>query len=225
MAAVDRAEASLRDLILGGDLQSGDRLGEVELAETLGMSRTPVREALRRLESQGLVEVTAHKGARVAAWSEQELNQVFVLRGELEGLAAAAAARQATDADIENLEAVARELKGYAFPASTRSLDKVTELNGIFHQSLLRISGSSTLTTVVSGLIDSTVLHRTQQAQDEQALLRSVNHHLEIVAAVRAGDPEWAQSVMRSHLLSARASLLGPRHTRPTPDSTPQEAP
>ena len=223
---MDRAEASLRDLILGGDLQSGDRLGEVELAETLGMSRTPVREALRRLESQGLVEVTAHKGARVAAWAEQELDQVFVLRGELEGLAAAAAARQATEIDdIENLEAVARELKDYAFPASTRRLDKVTELNGIFHQSLLRISGSSTLTTVVSGLIDSSVLHRTQQAQDEQALLRSVNHHLEIVAAVRAGDPEWAQSVMRSHLLSARASLLGPRHTRPTADSTPQEAP
>ena len=127
------------------------------------------------------------------------------------------------DPRIGVADAVARELADHAFPQATRRLEKVTELNGIFHQSLLRISGSSTLTTVVYGLIDSTVLQRTQQALDEQALQRSVNHHLEIVAAVRAGDPEWAQSVMRSHLLSARASLLGPRRTRPTADSTPLE--
>lgn len=226
MAAVDRAEIALRGLILSGELPPGERLGEVELAKSLGMSRTPVREALRRLSSQGLVEVVAHRGARVTAWSERELDKVFVLRATLEGMAAASAARFATDEQIEHLDDVARRHEAAAFPPEGRSWEKVTELNAEFHRALLEIDGSSTLTTALSGLIHSSVLHRTQQALSEEAMHRSANHHLEIVAAVRARDPEWADSVMRSHLLSARASLLGPR---PRPDAHPdphtQEAP
>lgn len=226
MAAVDRAETALRGLILSGDLPPGERLGEVELAESLGMSRTPVREALRRLSSQGLVEVVAHRGARVTSWSTLELEKVFALRAMLEGMAAAASARLATDEQIEHLEDVARRHADAAFPAEGRSWEKLTELNSQFHRALLAIDGSSTLATALSGLIHSSVLHRTQQALDEDAMRRSVNHHLEIVAAVRARDPEWADSVMRSHLLSARASLLGPR---PRPDAhldnNSQEAP
>lgn len=225
MAAVDKAEHHLRGLILAGDLAPGERLGEVELAEVLGMSRTPVREALRRLSSQGLVEVEQHKGARVTDWSTDELDQVFVLRAHLEGLAAAGAARAATDEQVEELDRIASELASWALPLETRDLARVTELNSAFHAGLLAIAGSSTLSGALSGLLHRSVLSRTQHSFDEAAMRRSVHHHLEIVAALRAHDPVWAESVMRSHLLSARASLLGPRDTRdPAPrDPAPRD--
>ena len=218
VAAVDKAEGTLRDLILAGDLAPGDRLGEVELAESLGMSRTPVREALRRLSSQGLVDVESHKGARVTAWSERELDQVFVLRSHLEGLAAATAARRATDAQIEELDRIAHELARCALPPETQDLGRVTELNSAFHAGLLAIADSSSLSTALSGLLHRTVLSRTQHSFDEAAMRRSAHHHLEIVAALRVRDPDWAESVMHSHLFSARASLLGPRTHTPWKD-------
>ncbi len=211
MAAVDRAEDALRDLILGGELAPGGRLGEVELAETLGMSRTPVREALRRLSTEGLVEVTSNKGARVTAWTDREVEQTFVLRAHLEGLAAAATARLATPEQVEELGALARAMEPVALPLWSCDLNRLTELNAAFHGLLLSVAGSRTLAAALRGLVHASVLSRTQHSFDEAAMRRSVQHHLEIVAAVRARDPEWAESVMHSHLLSARASLLGPR--------------
>ena len=224
MAAVDKAESTLRGRILAGDLAPGERLGEVELAELLGMSRTPVREALRRLSSQGLVDVQSHRGARVTVWPQHELDQVFVLRSRLEGLAAAGAARHATAADIEELDDLAHELARHALPVETQNLARVTELNSAFHAGLLRIAGSSTLATALSGLLHRTVLSRTQHSFDEAAMRRSVHHHLEIVAALRARDPDWAESVMHSHLYSARASLLGPRTPFHLTDSNPTDS-
>src|SRR5512136_1769949 len=91
-AAVDRVYARLRSGILDGSYPQGARLGEVELAETLGVSRTPVREALRRLGSEGLVETLPNKGARVRTWSPQELDAISDLRALLEGHGAALAA-------------------------------------------------------------------------------------------------------------------------------------
>jgi DNA-binding GntR family transcriptional regulator len=214
LAAVDRAEGALRELILGGELAAGERLGEVELAETLGMSRTPVREALRRLSSQGLVEVTSNKGARVTAWTDREVEQTFLLRARLEGLAAAETARLATPEQVERLDALAHEMVPVALPLQTCDLSRLTELNAAFHGLLLEVAGSSTLAAALGGLVHASVLSRTQHSFDEAAMQRSVQHHLEIVAAVRARDPEWAESVMHSHLLSARASLLGPRTHR-----------
>lgn len=223
MAAVDSAEHALRALVLRGTLAPGDRLGEVELADLLGMSRTPVREALRRLASQGLVEITSNKGARVTAWSDGELEQVFALRAQIEGHAAAHAARQAAPEQVDELARLARAHLDAALPVRTRDLDRVAELNSDFHALLVAITRSSTLATALSGLVHTTVLARTHSAMDEAAMTRSAHHHLEIVAALRARDPLWAESVMRSHLLSARASLLGPRPAARPHDPTHEE--
>lgn len=211
MAAADRAVEILRGLIVSGKYVPGDHLGEVEIATSLGMSRTPVREALRRLTSEGLVEVTSRKGARVTAWSRHELEHVFALRAQLEGFGAAEAAKLASDADIEHLEGVAREIEWHASVSPEQYLGHVYELNTEFHTALLAIAGSSALSNALAGLVHAPVLVRTLHAFDEPAMRRSVNHHLEIVAALRAHDPAWAKSVMHSHLLSARASLIGPR--------------
>lgn len=211
MAALDHAVEALRDRILSGQLPGGSRLGEVELARELGMSRTPVRQALLRLAAEGLVEIAANRGARVIARSDSELEYVFEMRARLEGLAARRAATRATDEQIELLDEVAHEL---AVHAREGRMDAVTKLNGQFHGMLIEIAGSSTLANAVAGLLHASVLARTQSSFDQAAQERSSNHHIEIVAAIRAHDPDWAESVMRSHLLSARASLLGPR-TRP----------
>lgn len=214
-AASDRAVHRLRELILGGGYSPGERLGEVELAAALGVSRTPVREALRRLAAEGLVEITTNKGARVVAYPQADLDSIFTLRAEIEGLAARTAAERASTADIDRLDALAIR---HRERAEAGALDEVYALNSQFHARLNGLAGSSVLSGTVANLVHSSVLLRTLHAFDEAAMRRSVNHHLEIVAALRARDPDWAQAVMRAHLLSARASLLGPRR-RPTPSN------
>lgn len=199
----------VRSLILGGRYAPGDRLGEVELAEALSVSRTPVREALRRLQAEGLVEITANKGARVMEYPRGDLETIFELRARIEGLAARQAATIATAEHAEALHEVALAIREHAERGDS---DAVYRLNAEFHQSLVGIGGSAVLAQSISSLVHSPVLLRTYGSFDEEAMRRSVNHHIEIVAAIRAGDPEWAEAVMRAHLFSARASLLGPRH-------------
>ena len=239
MAAVDRAVENIRERILAGELTGGDRLGEVELATELGMSRTPVRQALLRLAAEGLVEVTPNRGARVLVRSDRELEHVFVLRARLEGLAARQSAELATAAQIDMLHVLAHQLTRFlgnaelatdaqidlldelahqiGVYAEKRDLQSVSVLNSQFHGLLIEISNSATLARSVAGLMHASVLARTQNSFDDAAQRRSVAHHIEIVAALRAHDGEWAESVMHAHLLSARASLLGPRR-RPVHD-------
>ncbi|WP_255780380.1 GntR family transcriptional regulator [Dactylosporangium sp. AC04546] len=208
-AASERAVEQLRERILGGEYAPGERLGEVDLAEKLGVSRTPVREALRRLSAEGLVELTTNKGARVVEYPREDLDHIFEIRARLEGLAARAAATTASAADLDRLDAIATELKEHS---EAGRLEEVYRLNADYHATLNGLAGSPVVAATVAQLVHASVLMRTLHAFDEAALRRSANHHLEIVAALRARDGDWAEAVMRAHLLSARASLLGPRN-------------
>lgn len=210
-AASDRAVDELRERILGGEYVPGERLAEVELAEKLGVSRTPVREALRRLAAEGLVDITANKGARVVEYPRTDLERIFEIRSRVEGLSARIAAETATDDDIDRLEHIATVLGDHS---EAGRLEEVYRLNAEYHATLNGLAGSTVVTATVNQLIHSSVLVRTLHAFDEPARRRSVAHHLEIVAALRARDGDWAEAVMHAHLLSARASLLGPRRTR-----------
>jgi len=219
-AASDRAMHQLRERILGGEYAPGERLGEVELAEKFGLSRTPVREALRRLAAEGLVDITTNKGARVVEYPPQDLEYIFMIRAHVEGLAARAAAQTATTADIDRLDHIATVLKDHA---EAGNLDEVYRLNAEYHATLNGLAGSPVVSTTVGTLIHASVLQRTLHAFDDAAMRRSVNHHLEIVAALRARDGDWAEAVMHAHLLSARASLLGPRRQVGTQSNLPEE--
>lgn len=212
MAGSESVADALRALILSGQYAAGARLGEVELAAVLGVSRTPVREALRLLASEGLVELTPHKGARVMSWSAAELEEVFALRAQVEGLAARRAAERVTAGELAELERIALAHAAATAAGPARDLDQVYALNSDFHAGIVRAAGGGTsLTTVVGSLVHSAVLHRTLHTFDDVAMARSSRHHLEIVAALRNRDPDWAECVMRGHLLAARAALLGPR--------------
>lgn len=216
MAQFEDAVERLRGWILDGTYQPGAKLGAAEVATALGMSRTPVREAFRILSMEGLVELSSNRGARVAIWDDRELDSVFETRIALEGTACRLASERIRVADLDRLEELGRSILALTQEGSSREIADIHALNGEFHSLIMTVAGSETLTTAMSGVVHASILTRTRESYDQNAQVRSAEHHLEIVAALRAGDGRWAEAVMTSHLLAARASLLGPRR-RPGP--------
>jgi DNA-binding GntR family transcriptional regulator len=208
VTSTERALAALRDLILHGQFAAGARLGEVELAERLGVSRTPVREALTRLAAEGLVELVPNRGARVASWSVSELEGVFDLRSTVEPLLTGHAVTRARPADVAALDELAAAMLAVGLPGHRQDLDALVPLNRRFHGRLVDIADQPVLATALAGAIHAPLQLRNFHAYDEAALRRSLAHHVEIVAAIRAGDPTWARAVMTAHIHNARAVML-----------------
>ena len=209
--ASERVQAALREAILRGELAAGAHLGEVELAERLGVSRTPVREALSRLAAEGLVEVHPHRGARVVSFSAQDLDGIFDVRLALEPRATGRAAARITDADLDALDDLARRMLAVGAPGPDQDLDALVPLNRDFHARLLDVADAPALAAALGNVVHTPVVLRTFHTYDAASLARSLAHHAEIAAALRAGDADWAAAVMRSHLGNARAAMLGAR--------------
>jgi DNA-binding GntR family transcriptional regulator len=204
--ATDVAYAALRQMILSGDMSAGSHLGEVELAATLGLSRTPVREALQRLDSEGLVEVLPHRGARVVRWTPEALEEIFELRALLEPYGAGrAAGRGVPEPILGELDALCDAMER---AAADRDFPRVAELNASLHGLVLETSGNTRLTGLVRTVVHVPIVIGTFERYDAAALARSMNHHRELVTALRARDPEWASSVMRSHVRAAADFLI-----------------
>ncbi|MFD0684470.1 GntR family transcriptional regulator [Actinomadura fibrosa] len=203
--ATDTAYETLRRMILSGEAAAGSRLGEAELAETLGLSRTPVREALQRLGADGLVEVLPHRGARVVQWTGADLEEIFELRSLLEPYAAARAARLRPD------EPVLAELRGMCAAMERAVADgdlaRVAQLNARFHAAVIDASGNRRLPGMLTSVMHAPLIVGTFRRYGADAMARSMNHHRELVAAIAAGDPAWAESVMRAHIRAAAAGL------------------
>jgi DNA-binding GntR family transcriptional regulator len=195
-------------MIMGGDLSPGARLGEPELAERLGVSRTPVREALSRLAAEGLVELVPNRGARVATWTVAELEGVFDLRSSLEPQLTAYAVLNATAADVEELDALAARMQDVGSPGPQQDLGALVPLNRAFHDRLVALAAHPTLAAALAAAIHPPIVRRNFLTYDEASLRRSLAHHGEIVAALRAGDPDWARAVMTSHIANARAVMV-----------------
>jgi DNA-binding GntR family transcriptional regulator len=208
LTSAERAVGELREVILRGELPAGARLGEVELAERLGVSRTPIREALSRLAAEGLVLLVPNRGARVATWTVEELEGVFELRALLEPQLTALAVPQATARDVAELDALAAEMVDIGGPGPRQDLDALVPLNRTFHDRLVALAGHPALAGALAGAIHPPIVVRNFHAYDDASLRRSLGHHVEIVAAVRAGDPEWARAVMTAHIRNARAVMV-----------------
>src|SRR3954468_4333746 len=190
--ASERAVGAVRELILRGDLTAGTRLGEVELAERLGVSRTPVREALGRLAAEGLVEIVPNRGARVSSWTVAELEGVFDLRAALEPRLTALAVPRATAADLHSLDALATAMLTVGCPGPGQDLDALFPLNREFHGRLVALAGHPGMANALAGAVRAPIVLRNFHTYDDASLRRSLAHHVEIVAAIRAGDPAWA---------------------------------
>jgi len=207
--ASQRATDLLRAKILEGRWGPGDRLAEVELAEILEVSRTPVREALSRLAVEGLVEMSPNKGARVATWSEARLNEIFDLRLLLEPVATGKAVGRLDDAEINELEELAVRMFEHGRPGGDRDFSEIARLNRKFHATLIEKAESLQLEATLTSVRHISLATRNYQHFTEDSLSRSLSHHFEIVAAVRAGNSDWVEAVMRCHLHNARTAMLG----------------
>jgi len=203
-----RTVAAVRELILHGEFPAGARLGEVELAARLGVSRTPVREALGRLAAEGLVEIIPNRGARVTSWTVAELEGVFDLRTALEPRLTALSVPHATEADVATLDELAQAMVDVGVPGPDQDLDAIVPLNREFHGRLVALADQPAMASALAGAIHAPIVLRNFHTYDEASLRRSLAHHLEIVAAVRAGDPAWAKAVMTAHIRNARAVMV-----------------
>lgn len=206
--ASKNAAVLLREMILAGALPAGSKLGEAELATRLDVSRTPVREALSRLAAEGLVELVPNRGARVARWSPEDLQQIFELRLRLEPYAVGLAVPRLTDADLDDLEDLARRMQAFGKPGRSQDLDGIVHLNRQFHRTLITRAANPALASALMAVTHASVVNQNFHNYSPEALARSLAHHVEIVAAARAGNADWANSVMRSHLYNARATML-----------------
>jgi len=204
---------ALRRSILSGDYRAGDRLRESTLAEALGTSRTPVRDALRRLHGDGLVELTPHRGARVTGLGSSGLADVFEIRAVLEGYAARRAAETGA-ADLELLTSLCDRMEAVLADADPGSTE-VTDLNLAFHAEVHRAAGNALLPKVLDGVIAIGTVRRTFTAYDEERTRRSFAQHRDLVRALTAGDGAWAEAVMVAHLRGA-LHAVEPTHTPPT---------
>jgi DNA-binding GntR family transcriptional regulator len=205
---VDRVYARLRQGILDGTYAPGARLGEADLAVALGVSRTPVREALRRLGSEGLLSTLPNKGARVRTWTTSELSDISDLRALLEGHAARQAATRVTGADIAAMADLVTRMEAAAADGTAADIDLITELNREFHGAVIEASGNALLPGLMHSLLHVPVISRTYRHYSPARMQQSMRQHRELVDALRAGDPAWAEAVMRVHVLSARPAQL-----------------
>jgi DNA-binding GntR family transcriptional regulator len=204
--ATDRAYQMIRAEILSGRRAGGEWLREGEMADSTGVSRTPVREALRRLAAEGLVRHERHRGVQVQVWSEGDLDEIFTMRSVLEPWACRLAAVAGT-VDPAALEDLACRMDGLAPDGRVSDVDRLTELNNQFHQTILAGAHNSRLASVISSVIQVPLMWRTFARYSPEALRRSLAHHHELVAALTVRDPEWAESVMCSHVRAAWHSL------------------
>ena len=205
-AASDQAYNQIRKEIVTGVLTEHERLTEQALAKRIGLSRTPVREAIKRLIHEGFIENESGYSTRVASFSVDEAEQVFQLRTMLEGYAIRRAATKATPKQIVTLRTLATRMSELTPPTSDIDYDKIAQANEAFHRTIAEAAKSQRLTALISVAVDVGLVARTYRLYSEKDLLRSCQHHHEMVDAIEAHSAEWAESVMTSHLLAAQAT-------------------
>lgn len=205
--ASERAYDAIREMIVTGEYRPGDRLRESDLSERAGVSRTPVREALRRLIAEGLIDFLPNRGAFVATWDDDHLVDSFEIRAVLEGYACNRAATRIEPEEVDRLVELADRMEA-RYRGTAVDLFQITQLNNEFHTLLVNASRSRILVNSVEGVLRVALVHRTFLRFSDADMHRSFRHHRELIDAVRSGDGEWAESVMRSHIRAARDVIL-----------------
>lgn len=198
--ASDHAYARIRAGITGGEWGPGTPLREAELAVLCGVSRTPVREALRRLEAEFLVRRSDGARSYVADWSADDVADLFELRAILEGHAAARAAARITPAELRELDGVNRDL-GQAIAAGDP--EGFLAANRRFHATVLGAARSPRLAQILGALVEQPVVRRTARHYGRDEFARSHAEHAALIDAFRARDAQWAESLMTGHVRRA----------------------
>lgn len=202
-----RVFQKLREDILSGVYKERDELREITLGEELGVSRTPVREALRQLELEGLVTIVPNKGAYVTGITPKDVHDIYKIRSMLEGLCARWATEHITDRQIEELEEIILLSEFHLQKKSGEKAEQVSELDGKFHRVLYEASNSRILEHVLSDFHKYVQMARTMSVGAKERALRSIEEHREILEAIKAKDADKAEELANGHIMKVMANL------------------
>jgi DNA-binding GntR family transcriptional regulator len=218
-SVADEIAFRLEAEILDGVYPSGSHLMQKVICERFGVSRTPVREALRKLQAQNLVDLIPNQGARIRVLTLSELGEVYAVRAELEGFAASLAAATISAEQVSRLESIQADLEAVVadlfLPADKRAFDstinaQITQFNEDFHAIIREAAGNGLLDRMINDLQrhfpKDYVWRTTRSASEIKAI--NVAEHRKILRALKRNDPAAAQSTMTGHVQHAGAILL-----------------
>jgi len=203
VSAADAAYLAIRTDILESVLQADERVTEAGLADRLGISRTPVREAVKRLLIEGFLRRAPGEGLRVTGLNPDEVQQIFRIRTMLEGYGARRAAEHATPADCAELTRLANVMSAHTPPASRADYDAISAANAAFHGRIMAAAQSPRLAAMLSLAVNLGLVLRTYQMYSAHDMIRQSRHHHDIAEAISARDPDWAEAAMIAHVMAA----------------------
>lgn len=196
---------TLRDAIRKGILKPGERLMEIHLAEQLGVSRTPVREAIRKLELEGYVIMMPRRGTYVSNLSIKDINEVFEIRTSLDSLASGLAAERITDEELEHLQ---RLLVVIGEAIKEKNMEKIVEADTKFHDILYQASRNNRLVGIIYNLREQLTSFRAKSMAYPGRLVETLEEHRRIVDTIAQGDAVAAQKASEYHMERSEHTLL-----------------
>lgn len=196
---------TLRRAILKGELKPGERLMEIALAERLGVSRTPIREAMRKLELEGLVVMIPRRGAQVANITEKDLNDVLEVRITLEKMAIEKACQLMTEEQLASLYLAAKEFERI-MPEG--NLVELAEADVAFHDVIYKASDNARLIQVLNNLREQIYRYRVEYLKEEDVRKDLIHEHEEMYKAIKAHDAERAKELAFSHIENQRKAII-----------------
>ena len=204
--ARERAYEYLKENLLSGRFRPGERLTEEYLAGELGVSRTPVREALHKLEQEGLIQPLETRGFRVAQDSKEEMEELFEIRSVLEGYALRCVCEKVTDQNLEELEGYIRKAEE---SFQQNKVDRIFHYNTRFHDTLhALVSHKSRLHNMMADMRKYVLRYRKDTLHHDYGSKRAIEGHRKIMMALRLKDPELCERIMRAHIHESKEDAL-----------------
>ena len=208
ISIADQIFEQLQNEILSGKYKKGEVLSEAKLSEELGVSRTPVREAVRRLEQEHILDETGH-GIVVVGISAEDMLDMYDIRIQLEGQAAARAAKNVTDEQLDKMQEVIELQKFYTDKQGDPSVksENIRDMDSTFHELLYQASGSVIYHDTLSNIHKKILKFRKASVSDKSRAELSYEEHLAILEALRLHEPELARSRTVQHIINARDNI------------------
>lgn len=196
---------TLRQAILTGELKPGERLMEIHLANKLGVSRTPIREAIRKLELEGLVIMVPRRGAQVARITEKSMSDVLEVRRALDELAVELACRRITEEEKEQLKNACLQFEK---AVTTNNVREIAKADVGFHDIIFSSTGNVRLTQMVNNLAEQMYRYRYEYIKDENQHDMLVKEHRRIFDSIMKNDTEEAKEAIRIHIENQEKAIL-----------------
>ncbi len=195
---------ALRDAILKGEMKPGERLMEMHLANKLGVSRTPIREAIRMLEKEGLAVTIPRKGAQVAKMTEKNLQDVLEIRNSLDELAASMACQRMTKEQLVELK---KAMNDFELATKSKNAKKICEADEVFHNVIYKMANNPKLENIVNNLREQMYRYRYEYIKENSTYQQLIDEHTAILDGLERRDAEYVRDIMHTHLENQIASV------------------